>query len=143
MEYLIGVGLALVVCAFAMLAGFDRDRVFYPTLLTVIATYYILFAVMGSSTPALTIESVVAGIFLVLAVAGFKKNLWLVVAALAGHGVFDFFHHLFIQNPGCPDVVARLLPFLRHSRRRFPCHAADAAFRIRTDDLEPRHCIGG
>jgi hypothetical protein len=30
MEYLIGVGLALLVCAFATLAGFDRDRVFYP-----------------------------------------------------------------------------------------------------------------
>src|SRR2546429_78612 len=63
MEYLIGVGLAVVVCTFAMLAGFDRDRVFYPTLLTVIATYYILFAVMGSSTPALAIESAVAGAF--------------------------------------------------------------------------------
>jgi len=46
-----------VVCAFATLAGFDRDRVFYPTLLTVIATYYILFAVMGNSTPALGMES--------------------------------------------------------------------------------------
>jgi hypothetical protein len=39
MQYLIGVGLALVTCFFAMLAGFDRDRVFYPTLLIVIATY--------------------------------------------------------------------------------------------------------
>ena len=39
MEYLIGVGLAVFVCVFAMLSGFDRDRVFYPTLLTVIATY--------------------------------------------------------------------------------------------------------
>ena len=102
MEYLIGVVLAAVVCAFAMLAGFDRDRVFYPTLLIVIATYYVLFAVLGSSTPALTIESTVAGAFLMLAVAGFKKNLWLVVAALCGHGVFDFFHHMFIQNPGVP-----------------------------------------
>ena len=102
MEYLIGVALAGVVCAFAMLAGFDRDRVFYPTLLIVFAAYYILFAVMGKSTPALTIESVVAGIFVMLAVAGFKRNLWLVVGALAGHGVFDFFHHLFIQNPGVP-----------------------------------------
>jgi hypothetical protein len=37
MEYLIGVGLALAVCAFAMAAGFDRDRVFYPTMLIVIA----------------------------------------------------------------------------------------------------------
>jgi len=102
MQYLIGVGLALVVCAFAMATGFDRDRVFYPTLVTVIASYYILFAVMGSSTPALVLESLIAGAFLALAVAGFKKNLWLIVAALAGHGVFDFFHHLFIQNPGVP-----------------------------------------
>ena len=44
MEYVIGVVLAAAVCAVAMLAGFDRDRVFYPTLLIVIATYYILFA---------------------------------------------------------------------------------------------------
>jgi hypothetical protein len=102
MQYLIGVGLALVVCAFAMAAGFDRDRVFYPTLVTVIASYYILFAVMGSSTPALVLESLIAGVFLALAVAGFKNNLWLIVAALAGHGVFDFFHHLVIQNPGVP-----------------------------------------
>ncbi len=102
MEYLIGVGLALLVCAFGLLAGFDRDRVFYPTLLIVIATYYILFAAMGRSLPSLAIESAVAGAFLVLAVAGFKRNLWLVVAALAGHGVFDFFHHLFIENPGTP-----------------------------------------
>ena len=102
MEYLIGVVLAAVVCAFGMLSGFDRERVFYPTMLIVVATYYILFAVMGKSTPALTIESVVAGIFLMVAVAGFKKNLWLVAGALAGHGVFDFFHHMFIQNPGVP-----------------------------------------
>jgi hypothetical protein len=102
MEYLIGIGLALVVCAFAMLVGFDRDRVFYPTLVIVIATYYILFAVIGSSTRALAFEVSIAAAFLALAVAGFKNNLWLIVAALAGHGVFDFFHHLFIQNPGVP-----------------------------------------
>lgn len=102
MEYLIGVGLAIVVCAFATLVGFDRDRVFYPTLVIVIATYYILFAVMGSSKPVLALESLVATAFLALAVAGFKKNLWLIAAALAAHGVFDFFHHLLIQDPGVP-----------------------------------------
>ena len=102
MSYLIGVVLAAVVCAFALLAGFDRDRAFYPTLLIVIATYYVLFAAMGNSASALMVESLVAGAFLMLAVAGFKKNLWLVAAALAGHGVFDFFHQEFIQNPGVP-----------------------------------------
>ena len=102
MEYLIGVVLSIAVCVFALLAGLDRDRVFYPTMLAVIATYYILFAVIGTSHRAIWIESLVAGFFLGIAVAGFKTNLWFVVAALAGHGVFDFFHHLFIENPGVP-----------------------------------------
>src|SRR5215831_11775352 len=75
MEYLIGVGLALLVCTFARLVGFDRDRVFYPTMVLVVATYYILFAVMGSSMPALGLESAAAVAFLVLAVVGFRKNL--------------------------------------------------------------------
>jgi hypothetical protein len=61
-----------------------------------------LFAAMGGSTSALTIESLVACIFLTVAVVGFRKNLWLIVAGLVGHGVFDFFHHLIIQNPGVP-----------------------------------------
>jgi hypothetical protein len=102
MEYLIGVGLGAVVCAFATLVGFDRERVFYPMLATVVAHYYILFAAMGSSAHTLVLESLIAATFLIIAVAGFKKNLWLIVAALAGHGVFDFFHRMFIHNPGVP-----------------------------------------
>ena len=103
MEYLIGVVLAAVTCVFfGMLAGFDRERIFYPMMLPPVATYYVLFAAMGGSTSALTIESLVACIFLMAAVVGFKKNLWLAAAALAGHGVLDFFHHLVIQNPGVP-----------------------------------------
>ena len=102
MEYLIGVILSPVVFVFALLTGLDRDRVFYPTVLIVIAIYYILFAVMGTSVHAILIESLVAGSFLAIAVLGFKTNLWFVAVALAGHGVFDFFHHLFIENPGVP-----------------------------------------
>jgi len=102
MEYLIGGILAGAVFAFGRSAGFDRDRVFYPTVLIVVATYYILFAVMARSMTALLIESLVAGVFVMAAVAGFKINLWLVAAALAAHGVFDFFHHRFIRNPGVP-----------------------------------------
>jgi hypothetical protein len=49
MEYLIGLILALTVVGLAAVVGFDRERVFYPTLLIVIASYYALFAVMGAS----------------------------------------------------------------------------------------------
>jgi len=102
MEYLIGVTLALAVAGFAAVVGFDRDRAFYPTVLIVIAAYYVLFAAMDPSRRALLVEIAVACGFVLFAVLGFKRNLLLVAAAIAGHGVFDFVHHLFIDNPGVP-----------------------------------------
>jgi hypothetical protein len=57
-----------------------------PTLVVVIASCYVLFAVMGGSTRALVLESVAMSAFAVFAVAGFKRDPWLVVAALAAHG---------------------------------------------------------
>lgn len=102
MDFLTGIGLGVVVCVFALLTGFDRDRAFYPTVLAVIPTYYILFGAMAGSTGAVAIESLMTGAFWVLAVIGFKRNLWWIAAGLAGHGVFDFFHGGFIHNPGVP-----------------------------------------
>lgn len=102
MEYLIGIGLAAAVCGFARWVGFDRERVFYPTMAWVVATYYILFAAQAGSARALVLESLVAAAFIALAVVGFKKNLWLAVVAIAGHGVFDAVHHYIIDNPGLP-----------------------------------------
>jgi hypothetical protein len=102
MEFLIGVVLCLAVFGLAELTGLGRDRSFYATVLIVVATYYILFAVMGTSEHALLGELVAAGLFLILAIVGFRKNLWIVACALAGHGVFDFFHQLLIDNSGVP-----------------------------------------
>ena len=102
MEYLIGIILALGVCTFALLTGFDRDRVFYSTMVIVVAHYYILFATIGATTRVLLSESLAAAIFIVLSIVGFKKTLWIIAAALASHGVFDFFHHALIQDPGVP-----------------------------------------
>lgn len=84
------------------MAGFDRDRSFYPTVLIVIALFYILFAVMGGSPSALIAEMIPVTLFVALAIAGFKINAWLVVGGLAAHGVFDFFHSRLITNPGVP-----------------------------------------
>lgn len=102
MEYVIGLVLSVAVAGFVTAIGLDRERGFYPTVLIVIATYYVLFAVMGGSPRGLLIEIAVASGFLILAVLGFKGNLWIAVAAIIGHGVFDFVHHLFIETPGVP-----------------------------------------
>lgn len=102
MEIVAGIVIAFVVSLLATLVGFDRDRAFYPTVMAVIASYYVLFAVMGGSIETVLVESALMLVFAGVAVVGFKYNLWLVAAALAAHGVFDFFHGYFISNPGVP-----------------------------------------
>lgn len=102
MGYAIGGLLALAVSLFARSVGLDRDRAFYPTVLIVVGSYYVLFAVMGGTATALTIELLFLAAFLLAAVAGFKFNLWIAAAGLAGHGVLDFFHASLVSNAGVP-----------------------------------------
>jgi hypothetical protein len=83
--------------------GLDRDRAFYPVVTIVIASYYALFAVLGASTQALVLESLAGAVFLAVAIAGFRWTLWLVVVALAAHGIFDLTHASVISNPGVPS----------------------------------------
>jgi hypothetical protein len=103
MEYGIGVALALIVSCFARATGLDRDRAFYATMAIVVASYYVLFAAMGGSSQALVVESLVMVAFVLVAVIGFRFNLWLVAACLAAHGVLDAFHSLVVANPGVPE----------------------------------------
>ena len=102
MSVAIGVILALVVGGSATLCDLDRDRALYPVVMMVVASYYVLFAVMGATTQVLIVECAVAAVFLGIALAGFKSSLWLVVIALAAHGVFDFVHPHLYANPGVP-----------------------------------------
>ena len=103
MAILVGALLAIAVGAFATVSGLDRDRAFYPTVMIVIAVLYSLFATMGASTKVLLLECAAGTVFLALAVVGFRRSLWLVVLALAGHGVFDLFHGRIIPDPGVPS----------------------------------------
>lgn len=110
------------------MVGFDRDRAFYPTVMIVIASYYVLFAVSGGAADIIAIEAAIMAIFAGLAIAAFKRSLWLVVAALAAHGLFDWLLAPQIPNAGVPawwpqfclayDVVAAA--YLAHRLIRAP-----------------------
>ena len=102
MPYVIGIVLSVGVAAFARRVGFDRDRAFYPTVLMVIASYYVLFAAMSGSVQTVLLESVGMTVFAIAAVVGFRSSAWIVVAALAGHGVFDAVHGDLLENSGVP-----------------------------------------
>jgi hypothetical protein len=77
------------------------------------------------------VETTVMTGFLLFAGIGFKKNLWLIVAALATDGIFDFFHGHLVVNPGMPawclayDVTAAafLAWLLRRSHTTTQPHA--------------------
>lgn len=102
MPYAIGIVASAGVAVFARYVGFDRDRAFYPTVVIVVALYYVLFAVMSGSVRTVVFESVVMSLFAIAAVAGFRSSPWIVVAALAGHGIFDGVHGHIIDNTGVP-----------------------------------------
>ena len=71
MALLVGALLAFSVGLWASGVGLDSDRAFYPVVTIVIASYYALFAVMGASTHALVLESLVCAVFLAVAAIGF------------------------------------------------------------------------
>jgi hypothetical protein len=102
MPYVVGIVFSLSVAVFARRVGFDRDRAFYPTVLIVIALYYVLFAAMSGSVRTVLLESTVMTAFTIAAVAGYKSSAWLVVGGLAGHGVFDALHGDVLENAGVP-----------------------------------------
>lgn len=94
--------MGLAVAGLATCFGLDNDRSFYPTVLSFIATYYVLFAIIGGSKDVLFLEIIIAVTFVLAAILGFKLSLWIVVTALFGHGVFDIINYLAIDNAGVP-----------------------------------------
>lgn len=102
MPILVGTTLALAVSAYAAWINFDRDRAFYPTVVSVVASYYVLFSVMAGSARTTILETSIMGIFVAAASLGFRRNLWIAVAGLAGHGILDGFHGSLVYNPGVP-----------------------------------------
>lgn len=102
MPYAVGLVLALGVAVFARGVELDRDRAFYPTVLIVVASYYVLFAAMIESAHTVLLELILMMAFVVTAVAGFNVSGWIVVAGLAAHGVMDAFHGRIVDNAGVP-----------------------------------------
>ena len=102
LPYVVGVVVAIAVTVFARSVGFDRDRAFYPAVLIVVASYYVLFAAMSGSVETVLFESLLMVLFVIAAVAGFKGSPWIIVAGLAVHGLQDAVHGYIVANAGVP-----------------------------------------
>jgi hypothetical protein len=137
--FLVGIGLALAVGAFATRVGFDRERSFYPTVLMVVGSYYVLFAAESSTLSILAGEAAGMALFVVAAVLGFRSSLWIVVAGLFAHGIFDAVHGHILANAGTPawwpafcaayDVTAAMYLAVRLSNAWLAPRAVEARAR--------------
>jgi hypothetical protein len=103
MPEIVGLALAVIVAIFAHFVRFDRSRAFYPVVLMVIASYYVLFAAMAASRSGLLTETLIFAAFGIVAVLGFRTSLWIVVAGLLLHAIFDFFRHSLLPGHGIPQ----------------------------------------
>ena len=62
LPYFVGFAMAMGIALFARRVGLDRDRPFYPTVMIVIASYYVLFAAMSGSMRTILLESAGAAV---------------------------------------------------------------------------------
>ncbi len=102
MEYLIGLISTVFIVALAKFTKFENDRSFYPTILIVIGLLYVLFAVIDGGRQTILFESLIAIVFMTIAVIGSKKSQILVGIGIILHGIFDISHPLFWENKGVP-----------------------------------------
>lgn len=98
--FIAGILLALIIAISAKVTRFDRDKSFYPTLLIVIASYYILFAFIYGE--GIVQELLLATIFLLAAILGGLYIPILTGIGIVAHGVFDLVYPFIINNGGVP-----------------------------------------
>jgi Family of unknown function (DUF6010) len=102
MPVVVGVLLAVGIAALAKFTRFDEDRSFYSTVLVIIASYYVLFAVLGGSGHALVWELIIVVAFSTVAIIGALFLPTLVGMGIVAHGLFDIVHDVLIENSGVP-----------------------------------------
>ena len=90
----------------------------YALEIALIAAVYIGFAVADGRPKIIAVETVVAGLFVLVAAVGVTASAWVLVAGLVGHGLKDTWQHRtgFVANtrwwpPFCAavDFVAAAL----------------------------------
>lgn len=102
MAFAVGVVLAVAIAALAKFTRFDEDRSFYCTVLVIIASYYVLYAVLGGSRRALLWELAIAVLFATAAILGALFKPMLIGIGIIAHGLFDLVHDRIIENAGVP-----------------------------------------
>ncbi len=89
----IGLALGVVLAAAPFAVWWVPQATVYAMVIAVIAAVYVGFAVADGRPRIIAVESIVAGVFILLAALAVNGSPWLLVAGLVGHGVKDLVQH--------------------------------------------------
>lgn len=100
-EIIVGVSAGAAIAFSAHILKFDQDRSFYPTILIVIASCYVLFAMLAQQ--GARGEIIVSIVFIALAIAGHIGWYWIVGLGFFLHGFYDLGHALWGGGGHLPE----------------------------------------
>ena len=81
------------------MTGIAYQRGTWVVTMVAIALFYVVFAVENGGPVEAALHAAIALAFIAMAILGGRGNPWWIVAALAGHGVFDAGAPLFVADP--------------------------------------------
>jgi hypothetical protein len=88
-----GIVIGVIQAASPLGFGWLEPATVYALGLALIASVYIGFAVADGRIIVVTVESCIAGLFVIIAAAGVTGPEWLLVVGLGGHGLKDMWQH--------------------------------------------------
>lgn len=84
-----GFGTGIAIAAEMRRAGMSRDRGALAVLLVAIASYYAVFAAAEGDWLAMALHLLPFGLFLLLALFGYRRGAGLIALGIVAHGVLD------------------------------------------------------
>lgn len=90
---LVGIALSLATLPLHFFLDARRSVDISAVVVAVIGAIYVGFALQRGSIKQIAVESVIAAIFVGVALAGLWWNPWVIPAGYVAHGLWDAFHH--------------------------------------------------
>lgn len=97
--FVIGLLLTAVFIGISVAVGLHKDRSVYVITLISIALFYVVFALEHGSVAEIILNICIAGLFIICALLGYIRGLYLVGFALIGHGIFDIIYPMTGNSP--------------------------------------------
>lgn len=125
--FLAGLALTIALLIVSIWTGLAREKGVYPITLIAIALFYVVFAIEWGNNNQIFLNAVIAGLFMLIAIVGYRISFTLIAFGLVLHGVFDLLYAFMGSSPAphwwapfclAVDVLLGLFLFFMIAKKR-------------------------